>query len=282
MNEDGTNIRQITYDSSFPVVDGVWSPDGDVIAITSPVGGIDYYGSAIYLINPDGTQRHRLVESTGDQPVWSPDGKTIAFYRYIGPDGAGQTDIFLIDVDGTHERRLTETPTKSEQVDSWSSDGRYLYFSFFDFALRDSAGQYTNKNDQVGRMMVNGDSVRVLLLAEGGARGALVSPDDSLLVFDTFVPFISRGGLADQMQLLRLSGSGYHPLRQNDYRWEWAVGWSPDGKKILFNYRDDQRIPHQNAPQAISITNIDGNNVKRITPFDYAQANFFATSWRRR
>ncbi|RPJ51141.1 MAG: hypothetical protein EHM23_34495 [Acidobacteria bacterium] len=57
-------------------------------------------------------------------PRWSPDGKQIAFDARL----AGRSDIFTIPATGGVMRRVTKEPANA-LVPSWSSDGRWIYFS---------------------------------------------------------------------------------------------------------------------------------------------------------
>lgn len=38
MNEDGSNVQQLTSESTFPILDAKWSPDGSKIAVVSLTG----------------------------------------------------------------------------------------------------------------------------------------------------------------------------------------------------------------------------------------------------
>ena len=60
----------------------------------------------IYLMNPDGSVRHRLIHTTGCEanPAWSPDGPRLAFTRALR-DAA---EIYIINADGTDQRQLTK------------------------------------------------------------------------------------------------------------------------------------------------------------------------------
>jgi Tol biopolymer transport system component len=74
-----------------------WSPDSRRIAFDR--------GGDIYVMNADGSHRHRLTWTTSleEAPAWSPDGRTIAFVS----DRSGEVELWQINVDGTRPRQLT-------------------------------------------------------------------------------------------------------------------------------------------------------------------------------
>lgn len=77
MNNDGTNLRQLTNTGQDTLP--AWSPTGTKIAFASRRTGV----WQIFLMNPDGTSQVNISNSsTNDsQPAWSSTGGTIAFAR---------------------------------------------------------------------------------------------------------------------------------------------------------------------------------------------------------
>jgi TolB protein len=99
MNADGSRQTRLTHSSG---VDDrpTWSPDGSRIAF-SRGSGIEGPG-AVYVMDSDGGNLHRLIQGDGREPAWSPDGRWIAFVSerdghlnlYVaGADGSGVTQI---------------------------------------------------------------------------------------------------------------------------------------------------------------------------------------------
>lgn len=100
MNPDGTEQEELT--SGGFIRDPDWSPDGSKIA---------FAGFGIEVMNADGSDRTRLMNTSSGQPrqpAWSPDGYEIAFTRAM--DQFGSDEVIVMNADGTDQRRLTTSP----------------------------------------------------------------------------------------------------------------------------------------------------------------------------
>ncbi|MBS1793103.1 MAG: PD40 domain-containing protein [Acidobacteria bacterium] len=102
------------------------SPDRREIAFVA--------GGDIWTVPADGGTASLLVShpATESKPLYSPDGKSLAFVS--GRTGAG--DIYVVNLDTNELRRLTFDDVP-DQLDGWSRDGGWLYFSS---TSRDIAG----------------------------------------------------------------------------------------------------------------------------------------------
>src|ERR1041384_8287818 len=286
MNEDGSAVKQLTTNPAFPVEYGTWSPDGKRIALTSPFGGSSTYGPAIYVMDADGGGIRKLTNASpgeanfgsGDRPVWSPDGKKIAFRRLMEPELLDNTDLFVINGDGTSERRLTRTQDTAESAGCWSNDGRYLYYYYADFTRIDSNGVLID-NSTLARFDLLTDSSRSLTPREEDDSGPLLDPAGSRMVFSRLTAFGPT--LGRQLYVRAPGDTAARKLTGNEVRFEYAVAWSPDGRRILYNGENDSQVPYQNPPREILVIDAGGGPVRKITPFDFKEAVSFATSWRR-
>ena len=94
------------------------SPDGSEIAFVS--------GGDIWTVAATGGEAHLLVShpATESRPLYSPDGKKLAF----GSSRTGNGDIYVLTIETGDLKRLTFDDS-NDQLDAWSADGRWLYFT---------------------------------------------------------------------------------------------------------------------------------------------------------
>lgn len=80
----------------------------------------------IWTVSADGGVAVPLVTHEADEgrPLFSPDGRRLAFVS----DRMGDDDIYVVDLSTGAVRRLTYGDG-SEELDAWSRDGRWIYFS---------------------------------------------------------------------------------------------------------------------------------------------------------
>lgn len=121
INEDGSNITDITNGSSWWETYHTWSPDGTKIAFATGDG------NGIWVMNSNGSNRNQLISDTfarGDLD-WSPDGTKIAY----ATDKSGDSDIWIMNSDGTGQTQLTSHVSSDEYSLSWSPDGTKIVYS---------------------------------------------------------------------------------------------------------------------------------------------------------
>jgi dipeptidyl aminopeptidase/acylaminoacyl peptidase len=126
---DGTETR--TLDVGMPAFAPAYRPpDGKQIlfegAPTSAMGA-----TGIYVINPDGSGLHNLVEATptasSGGTSWSPDGSHIAFGEYDMTVQEWTAHTSVMSADGSDVRRLPMTnDAKWNYHGTWSNDGTRL------------------------------------------------------------------------------------------------------------------------------------------------------------
>ena len=114
VDSDGTNLQRVTHDGGGEHI--TWSPDMQRIAFTHREGGRD----EVYVINIDGTDRHKLVDSEASHPDWSPSGQRIVFQGYR----TKRWNIMIANSEIANEIRGV---TQGRQP-TWSPDGRRIAF----------------------------------------------------------------------------------------------------------------------------------------------------------
>ena len=137
----------------MPTVFGpVYSPDGSTIAFESY--GREGVLGAVYLMNPDGSDIHRItpIEPGAVRPNWSPDGENIAFQTHCcNPQNS---EIWTINRDGRELTRLTGSARTDldipvahyNQFPSWSPTGNKIVF-----------GQYLPSSNTSAIFITNAD-----------------------------------------------------------------------------------------------------------------------------
>jgi Tol biopolymer transport system component/DNA-binding winged helix-turn-helix (wHTH) protein len=126
---DGGELRNLTNNPARDVQPS-WSPDGSRIAFSSNREG-NYDVFALYVLNADGTNQHRIYYSNAINsfPSWSPDGHTIAFSNDKEGLRTGNFEIFAIEPETVNaEQRLTARP-RFDIDPQFSPDGRRITFA---------------------------------------------------------------------------------------------------------------------------------------------------------
>ena len=128
---------QLVAGSSFWESDSRLSPDGSRVAFASaraPGNRQD-----IWVAEADGSNPRQLTHGPGvsqGSPSWSPNGRRITFDALGEDPKDSHTHLWIIDADGGAPRRLT--PEAGDQVVStWSHDGRWIYYSWWQAETRD-------------------------------------------------------------------------------------------------------------------------------------------------
>jgi TolB protein len=154
------------------VSSSAFSPDGSLIAFSNSVGGKP---SGLWLVNKDGTDPHKIYESTGNiaGAVWAPNGKSIAF-AMSSAEALETYEIYIFDLEALTVGPVTKghIPNAGGSVD-WSPDGRSLLLF---------AGPAGDKNIFLFDIV----SGHVRQLTNGGNNAAPVfSPDGRWVAFNS-------------------------------------------------------------------------------------------------
>ncbi len=205
------NLTRWSGNDTFPA----WSPDGQQLAFYSQRN----QRTDLYLMNADGSDLHRLVDSGGAESsaAWSPDGQWIAYASLHSP----AIGLYIIRPDGSGGQRLTSFQSVTLV---WSPDSQYIAF-------------VANCDGNCDIYVVEVSSGKVRQLTHNGLVDAYPtwSPDSQ------YIAFISNRSLSFDVHVLALDcddtaegGCTAQRLTYNPDA-DSFPSWSPDGKQIVFS-----------------------------------------------
>jgi len=213
-------------------------------------------GGDIWMVPAKGGEAHLLVSHPADEsrPLYSPDGAQLAFVS----TRTGNGDIYVLTLASGALKRLT-FDDGMDQLDGWSRDGKWLYFS--------SGTHDVNRKNDIYRVSAEGGTP----LAVSADRftnefEAAPSPDGTTIAF-------AARGISDQQWWRR----GYSHLDESEIwlrkegtppsyervvdlhgRNVWPM-WAPDGRQIYF-------MSDRSGQQNIWTTNL-GGKPRQVTKF---------------
>ena len=238
MNADGSNVRQITTDSSCGGPN--WSPDGKRI-VCSKEQATNL--NPIIVMNADGTMRQSISEAEGNQsPSWSPDGARILFAAGKFPN----INIYTMNADGSERRNIA--PNEGFDYDPvWSPDGKTIAL------VTGIRGQGV----RVWVMNPDGSGRRRITDSGDNEERPAWSPDGRYLAFQAS----KRGGGPHEayVHVVEMSSGADSRLGTHDRPYlDETPSWFPDGKRIAFQ---SDRTGHME----VWVMNADGTGQRQVT-----------------
>lgn len=195
------------------------SPDRKEIVFVS--------GGDIWSVPAGGGVANLLVSHPANEskPLYSPDGRKLAF----ASNRTGNGDIYLLDLASGDLKRITFDDS-NDQLDNWSRDGNWLYFSS---TSRDIAGM----NDVYRVRSTGGTPMQV-------SSDRYTTEFESTPLADGSIVFAARGNSAgqwwrrgsshlDQSQLWMKAGEKYTELTPGGAKQMWPMA-TADGSRIFF------------------------------------------------
>jgi Tol biopolymer transport system component/C-terminal processing protease CtpA/Prc len=189
-------------------------------------------GGDIWTAPLTGGEAHLLVSHPANEtrPMYSPDGTRLAFVS----NRTGNGDLYVLQLDTGALKRITFDDA-AEQLDAWSRDGKYLYFS--------STAQDVGGMNDVYRISAEG-GMPVAVTADRFVAEyfSAPSPDGKSLAFT------ARGNTSgqwwrhghshlDESEIWLTSAGKYEMLAGGDFKCLWPM-WSADGARVY--YMSDQ------------------------------------------
>ena len=206
-----------------------YSPDGTSIAFASERGGTNN----IWTCDSDGTNCTQLTRlERAINPRWSPDGMRVAS---SGSEGGSSYGIYVTEIEGRFTRRLAE----ARSSESWSRDGRWIYFT------SNRGGER-----QIWKMPAEGgDPVQVT--KKGGGN-----PKES--ENGEFLYYADKTGTCT-IRRVPVGGEEETPIMGN--KKTQSDCWTLWRHHILYLYDDDDRKRH------IELFDLETQQVKRVFSF---------------
>jgi hypothetical protein len=125
VNSNGTHAHSLGMNGYAPD----WSPDGTKIVFSDN-------GTAIKVVNADGTGLTQLTADFDGAPAWSPDGTKIVFHRFQSTPTGYLPALWIMDANGENETLLYDDATvdNGPVFADWAPDGSKLVFTTHSFA----------------------------------------------------------------------------------------------------------------------------------------------------
>ena len=243
LTQSNWNDKHSYYDSP------AFSPDGKYIVFSSAEPGQKI--GDIYLLNSDGTNIRRLVGlstfnmHTGALPWWDADSKHVLYTAIIG----GEPHIAKVSIDGL------ELSFRQGKLRSLSPDGKkVLYQSPEELFIVDIETNEECKIADLGDLLTLSPHQAKIAEQRPHFQNPKWRPDGKEIM--TGVSNEGKGRRTTVKELYLLNPDGSDIRRLCDYSHHHS--WARDGKRIMFNGRDEQ------GKQQLYLINATGGTPRRV------------------
>jgi TolB protein len=256
VNEDGSDLRRLTFDDNVAYDWPVWAYGGRKILYTVDAPGDQQSLNGIYLMNADGSAPVRLLATRGRviQPKLSPGGASVLFTASWEPFPV--VALYRFDLETGRITNLTAVTTPELGLDTdprWSPDGQEIIFT------GGPAKDGVLSEPQIFVIDRNGGNRRMLTSDHFWYTDPAISPDGRLIAASTYrgqtwpFPSDQRGKMpvpVDWHVVVQERGSGeqrlltrgalcalrmpWDPPCAPDEGPSWVPVWTPDGARIAF------------------------------------------------
>lgn len=240
----------------------------------------------VYLVRPDGRDRHLVLTTPAGHPDWSPDGRRLAVWA-DPPDDVPGTEIWTLDADGTGATVITcdGAPCGSSSWPAWSPDGGSLAF---ERGIR-VAGEDYDRGAIVVLDLATGATHAVAMppVADSEYTEYIVprwSPDGTQIVFTVMrypVPPTDENILGSSIAVVRADGSEVDAPRNltDPALFGSYPDWSPDGQRIVFNTYPIGSFQDTTKAQNLYTIRPDGTGLTQVTHFAENDARAAEPTW---
>ncbi|MCY4403968.1 MAG: hypothetical protein OXD54_15500 [Candidatus Poribacteria bacterium] len=202
-------------------------------------------GTRIEIMNPDGSARENLIRDTRgiNQLAWSRSGERILFGSR---NSEGIHDIFIINADGTNKRPFFTTQNYKRQP-TWAPDGKQIAYMAYSRIWQSWSIHVATTDEKL--------ITPVIPVHMHGGEPAW-SPDG------TEIAYVQAEPDKKEIYIYNLETQTQRKLVTKNPPWMTNPTWSPDSKKIAFNW---SRIGPQ---KGIYTVNRDGTELKQVVEIE--------------
>jgi len=238
----------------------------------------------VYLVRPDGRDRHLLLPAPAGHPDWSPDGERIV----VESEPAETSEMWILDADGTDLQVVTcdGAPCGPIANPAWSPDGGQLVFQRA--IPREAGEEYDRVAIEVMDLAIGATRVVAVPPAAGSEYvewfGPRWSPDGTQIAFTVMrypVPPTNENILGTSIAIVDADGSEADAPRvlTDPAMFGSNPDWSPDGERIVFN-----TYPLGSFQDTTNATNLyairpDGTGLTQITHFGENDTRATQPTW---
>lgn len=158
---DTSKAERIT-EGEYDITGFDWAPDGSQIVFShsnEPTFNSRYNSGDLSLVKISSKKVKKVVDWDGvdTNPLFSPDGKLIAFESSgKKQEPIGLDDLYVIKSKGGKPKKLGETPNRSLNIISWSSNSSHVYVNDID-----------KTNSEIYKISVKENDVKPILQEKG-------------------------------------------------------------------------------------------------------------------